>query len=572
MSNQAKKSVSPFIKPLVAIFALLFLFLLVQWVVNFYQKPGHMGVIESQSMSMAVQPPAGAMPVQTVIVKAEPFTARVTYTGNAVAYNDIAIFPRVTGLIITMPVYPGDRVAAGQLLAQLDTQELNFRVQEAQSGYQAATQQYQATLSQQDQAAAQMQRAKDAIESAQANLAYRQAQVHRSRTLVKEAVITQEEAQKDEADFRTAQSQYKQALAELKAAQHGFSSSQYLRKAQHAQAAQAKAALHTQAVIRNYTQITAPQAGVVTQRLISPGTLVNPGMNILQMAQINPIRIQANVAESDVSRIQRGASVLIWNQKSKSPIGATITAIFPRADLQTRTTVVEAVVPNAQELFFPGDLVSMSIQTGKKTDSLTVPNAAIIQRNQQQAVWIVQDGKAHLQYVTTGDTNDKHTAIIQGLRSRDEVIIRGSQNLSEGDLVTSGDYGPEGLKALPKPVITNRLSPDNRYQLQKNVGMYLATINLEKQPPKAGNNNLLVTVQSAPGMSMPLNHVNIEAKNQMPSMAEMPVPKPTLQKIENGKFRVQMDWVMGGLWQVILTIRNGDETIGVLPIEIEVAD
>ena len=559
-------------KPLMSVFALVFLFLLVQWVVKTYQKPSHMGVIESQSMNMAVQPPAGAMPVDVETVQTESFSGQVTYTGSAVAFNDIAIYSRVTGRIVAMPVYPGDRVTAGQLLAQLDSQELTSRVQEAQYGQQAATQQYYAALRQQGQASAQMQRAKAAIETAKANLKYRSEQVRRSRTLVQEAVITPEEAQKDESDYRTAQSEYQQAVAELKAAQRGASASQFQSKAQHAQAAQAKATAQTQAIIQGYTQIRSPQSGFVTQRLISPGTLVSPGMSILQIAQINPIRIQANVAESDVNRIQRGATVLIWSQKFKTPIQGKISAIFPRADLQTRTTIVEVVIPNEQQQFLPGDFTNMSIQTSQSHETLTVSNSTLVQRNQQQAVWVVRDNKAHLQYVTTGDSNGMRTAITQGLQARDKVIVQGQQNLTEGSLITQASYGPEGLKALPKPVSTHRLSPENQYRLQKSMGMYIATISLQRKPPRAGDNTLIISIISGPGMSMPTDNLHLEATNVMPSMAEMPVPKPTVQRTGDGQFTVHFNWIMSGLWQVALTVKDGNQTVGVVPLEVEVND
>ncbi len=574
MRSKSNSPLFQWAKPFAIIFALVFLAWLVQWVVKTYQKPNHMGVIESQAMDMTVQPPAGAMPVQTEIMKSQPFTSSVTYTGSAVAYNDIAIFPRVEGRIVAMPVYPGDRVQAGQLLAQLDTQELTSKVREAQYGQRAATQQYYASLSQQGQASAQMQRAQEAIQAAKANLAYREEQIKRSQTLVKEAVITPEEAQKDESDFRTAQSEYQQAVAELKAAQKGASASQYQTNAQRAQAAQAKASLQTQSIIRGYTRITAPQAGVVTQRLISPGTLVSPGMSILQVAQINPIRIQANVAESDVARLRSGATVIIRDQKSQSkkPITGKVSAIFPRTDLQTRTTIVEAVIPNEQAHFLPGDFVSVSIQTGQPAAHLTVPQTALIERNQQQAVWVVRDGKAHLQYVTTGDSNGQRMTVVSGLTEGDEVIVQGQRDLTEGALVAQAEYGPQGLKTLPKPSSSNRLSVSNQYQVKKSVGMYLATLTLKSKPPKPGANTLMIELISGPGMSMPLDNLSVEATTLMPSMAKMSVPKPTVQKMGAGRFQANVDWMMGGLWQVTLTVKNGSQVIGTIPIEIEVAN
>lgn len=574
MSPKNQNFLVRFGKPLGTLLGLILLFFFVQWVVKTYQKPGHMGVIESQAMDMAVQPPAGAMPVKTEIVQSQPFVGRVTYTGSAVAYNDVGIFPRVQGRIVALAAYPGDHVKAGQVLAQLDTQELSSKLQEAQASQKASSQQYLASLSQQGQASAQMRKAKDAIQAAKANLQYRQEEIRRSQALVKDSVITQEEAQKDESDFRASQSEYQQALAELQAAQEGAKASHFQSIAQRSQVTQARAAVQTQSIIRGYSRITAPQSGVITQRLVSPGTLVNPGTNILEMAQINPIRIQANVAESDVGRIRLGASVMVWNQKSaaKAPVLGKVSAIFPKTDLQSRTTLVEALIGNDKEQFLPGDFVSVSIQTAKESSSLSVPTAALVERNQQQAVWVVRNGSAHLQYVSTGEDNELRTAVIEGLHQGDEVIVQGQENLVEGSMVAQADYGPQGLKNLPKIVSTNRLSNSNHYEIKKTLDMYLTTISLQSKPPKAGNNTVLLTVVSGSGMSMPVNNIDLEVTNVMPAMAQMSVPKPEIQKMGEGRFMVKTDWIMGGLWKVEFLVKDGNQSIGVIPTEIEVTD
>ena len=555
-----------------AVIGLIGLIFLVQWLVNTFQKPGHMGVIESQAMDMTVHPPEGAMPVATEVIQPRPFVASVTYTGSAAAYNDIPIYPRVEGRIISMRVYPGDRVQAGQLLAQLDSQELTSRVNEAQASQAAATQQYYASLRQQGQASAQMQRAQQAIAAAKATLTFRQAQVQRSRTLVKEEVITREEAQQDEADYTTAQSQYQQAVAELRAAQQGASASTFQSQAQHNQNRQAAALVQTQRIIRGYTSLTAPANGVITQRLVAPGTLVSPGMQILQLSQIHPIRIQANVAENDLRRIGIGNRVTIWDQKNQSgkTVSGKISAIFPRADLQTRTAIVEAVIDNADERFIPGDFVTMAIQIGTATPVLTVANSALVDQGGQQAVWLMQEGKAHLQFVTTGDTDGARTAIISGLKAGDTVITQGHQTLQEGVLVAQAAYGPQGLKALPKAVSASRLNPDNQYRIRQSVGMYLALVTLKAPPPRIGKNTLSVALSSMPGMTMPLQNLSVEMAMTMPSMPSMGVPKPGLQKTGDGRYIADIMLGMPGLYEIQVTVRKGGKILGAFPVEIEV--
>ncbi|MBY0451250.1 MAG: efflux RND transporter periplasmic adaptor subunit [Cyanobacteria bacterium] len=559
----------------VILIALILLYLLVQWLVQTFQKPGHMGVIESQSMEMTVQPPQGAMPVQIEIVKLGTFASAVTYTGSAVAYNDIQVFPRVEGWIQSMLVYPGDRIHQGQLLAQLDTKELTSRVREARFGQSAATQGYYASLRSREQAAAQTQRAQQAIQAARANLEYWQNEIQRARTLAQEEVITQEEAQREQSQFEAAQSQYNQALAELRAAQQGAASSTFQAQSQQAQSQQAAAAARTQEIIRSYTSITAPKSGVVVERLISPGTLVNPNTPILRVAQIHPIRVQANVAEVDLERIRIGNPVKIWEGKNKTgaPVSATVTAIFPMANLQTRTAIVEAIVPNTEERFIPGDFIIVDIQTGQIRDAISVSNQALVSIGQQQAVWVVQDGKAHLQYVTTGETDGQRTQIVSGLKAEDVVVTRGQRDLQEGVAVVPGHYGPEGLKSLPKVVVSNRLSPENQYQVKQTIGHYVLSAKLLTQPPRVGQNKLQVEIVSGPAMPMPTNNISLEITTLMPSMPTMPTPKPTVQKV--GDVRFQTDnavFSMPGLWQVNLTVKQGNDVIATPKIEVQVPE
>ncbi len=556
----------------VAVLGLIGLFFLVQWLVNTFQKPGHMGVLESQTMEMAIQPPEGAMPVQTEVVQPRPFVTAVTYTGSAVAYNDIVIYPRVEGRIVSMPVYPGDRVQAGQLLAQLDTRELSSRVAETQAAQATAIQQYYASIHQQGQASAQAQRTQQAIGAARANLQFRQAQVERSRSLVVEDVITREEAQRDEADYTNALSQFQQAQAELRATQQGASAAAFQTRAQRNQARQAVAAARTQSIIRSYTRITAPQNGVITQRMVSPGTLVGLGMPILQVSQLNPIRIQANVAESDLTSIRLGNRVSIRDRKNRAGIVATgrVTSIFPKAELQTRTAIVEAVIGNSGERFIPGDFVTVSIQTGTQGNVLAVPSSALIEQGGQQAIWTVENGKAHLQFVTTGGSNGSRTAIVNGLKAGDTIITQGNQNLVEEALVAQGEYGEQGLKALPKAVSTSRLTQANQYRVKRTVSMYLATIALQDKPARLGKNTLLVELASGPGMSMPIGKLSIALTAHMSSMSTMPVPKPGVQKTGDGRFKVDAMLGMPGFWQIMVTVKDGSQTIAVFPVEIEV--
>ncbi|MBI2302366.1 MAG: FixH family protein [Armatimonadetes bacterium] len=114
-------------------------FLLGREVVHTFRRPGQMGVIEAQAMDMtAMKPPVGVVPVVIEEVKPASFESAVSYTGSVVPYNQQDVYPRVTGVLVDMPVYPGDRVKRGDVVARLDTTELSSKVNEATLSHLAA--------------------------------------------------------------------------------------------------------------------------------------------------------------------------------------------------------------------------------------------------------------------------------------------------------------------------------------------------------------------------------------------------------------------------------------------------
>ena len=511
------------------IVALIGLYFISQNIIQKYKKPGHMGIIESQTMDMTVHPPAAPMPVAIETLKRGPFATSVTYSGTAVAYNEIPIYPRIEGWIVSLTAYPGDRVKKGQLLAQLDSTELNARLQEARYSQIKANQ---------------------AIQTAKANLKYWQNKIERSRVLLKEEVITQEEFEEDLSQYETAESVYAQSLSDINVA---------------------KASTSIQDILKSYTTITGPVDGVIIERSVPQGVLVSPGMQIFKMAQLQPIRIQANVAESDLSKIKINDPVWVWNQKNKtkSPIESKVSAIFPIANMQTRTAIVEAILPNTDAQFIVGDYIVMEIQTEKRQDILTVPNQALLILAQQTAGWVVKDNKALLQYVTTGGTDGERIEIVKGLEEGDQVITQGQQNLQQGMPVVAGEYGPEGLQDLPKITASNKLAEENNYSLKKTEEHYVVEVKLTK-PPKMGENELNVQINSLHGAVS--SNLTLEVSYLMLAMPSMINPKPEVKSLGSGQFTIKVVFTMPGLWQVNLIVKERDKELVKTQFEVNIQE
>lgn len=527
---------------------LIGLFLISSWAVKHFRRPGQMSVIESQAMDMtAMKPPTGSVPVATEFVHRAPFSAKVRYTGSVAPFTEQTIYPRIEGWLTGLNVYSGDAVRAGQVLAVLNAPDVQNKLAEATYGHvaalqgvpiaqadlarmksernaahgeiQAAGRDVQAAKARVTAAQTMLSQMQKDLKSAQASQNYWTAEIRRERNLLRNGAVSQKEFDSEqaqaiaaEAEVENKQAKIEEAQANIQAAQAELAnkqsqvqiardrasaadaalsaaSSMVSQKA--AEANMAGAARNTAATFNRYRVIKAPFAGVVTKRYLNSGVLVNPGMAVLNIAQIDQVRLQANVAERDLSQITIGTEVTAKTQKDGRTIRAVVSSISPLADQTSRTATVEAIVPNPDHSLIPGDFVSMQIATEQSVDAITVPSSAIVQKDGRDAVWttrcLVSKGKpiyyctmhpevvsdkpglcpkcnmkfekkqadtgkvAHLVYVTTGKTDGERTEIISGVNEGDEVIYAGQRYLREGDAVTPTKWGQDGPAELPTP-------------------------------------------------------------------------------------------------------------------------
>lgn len=416
------------------------------WAVQHYHKPGQLDVISAQAMEMSqMRPPTGAAPVALASVRTGALADTVTYTGTVIAYNEQDISPRITGMLVSLPVYPGDSVRTGQIVAQLDTAEIEAKAdqasqeaREAQLGAQVAhlthRLHHQAALAQAaaqvgaaqqsvSEAQAEAQADQDAIsdtqagvQSAQANADYWKTEIAREKQLADAGAASRQEYQSELAQAQTAQANLAQAkakvsqaramaaseLAKIRVAKRQVSAVQAgLQMAQadiavaqgqavqaEAGASAARAAAQAAAVQQGYSRITSAFDGVVTARPVAPGTLVQPGTVVLKIEQIDRVRVQASVAVEDIAGIHAGSPVHIILQGSGRAIAAHVTSVFPSASDQTRTATVEAVVSNPGHFLMPGGFVTMQIANGAAASKLLVPASAVVTQGGASRVWL----------------------------------------------------------------------------------------------------------------------------------------------------------------------------------------
>jgi multidrug resistance efflux pump len=307
----------------------------------------------AMDMSMRVSSGASAFPVTLTAAERRPIGGAVTYTGTVAPFNEEDIYPRVTGRIVEMSVYPGDPVRAGQVVARLDDVELASRAREAEAMRtmaEATKAQMEAEVTGARQGIAQ---AEKELASAEAELTYARSVAARSERLLASGAISRQEYENDRSVSASLEARRDAAGARIEVARAMVTAA--LRKVEAAQStiAQAAAAARTAQIVRDYVTIVAPSDGYVVKRLVAPGVLVQPGMAILKLTQIDRVRLQANVGEKDVASIRPGSPVTVTTTAGGPPLRARVTAIFPFVEAGARTAVVEALVDNPGRRFLP---------------------------------------------------------------------------------------------------------------------------------------------------------------------------------------------------------------------------
>lgn len=332
-------------------------------------------------------------------------------------------------------------------------------------------------------------------QSALADQTFMQQQLARSKKLHDAGAISGEELQRDTAQAATADAKVQQAEAKLAEAAAMVKAAQAARKKADAQitAARAKvamakseldahnahvrasgaavttaarkvdqsrsgvvqagAALQAAQINQGFSEIRAESEGVVLQRLISPGTLVSPGQVVLKVAQTRPLRLQATVTETDLTRILVGARVQLMPKNGQS-FAARITSISPQIDPVARTGIVEALVPNMAGRLLPGQYLTIEIETGARSSGLRVPTRAVQYGTESKPfVWLAEPaGPGQLTVkrvpVTLGVVGRDSIEITSGVGEGQKIVTSGATYLKNGDTVIPVE--PEGSMQGPK--------------------------------------------------------------------------------------------------------------------------
>jgi RND family efflux transporter MFP subunit len=331
----------------------------------------------------------------------------LTLPGTMQALTEAPILARADGYLKRRLVDIGDRVTAGQVLAEIDAPELDQQMHQAE----AAIEQAQASIEQ----------AQAALAQGKANRELARITAERMKTLVEKGISPQQDGDQYQAQL-AAQDANVQALEKAILAQRS-------------NLAAVKANRSRLEEVQGYRIVKAPFEGVITVRNVDVGALVSTGSTLLyRIAQVGTLRTYVNVPQVSVNSVHAGqaATVTVSHLPGRSFRG-TVARIAKALDPASRTMLVEVDVPNADGALFPGTYAEVDLSGARSNPPLIVPAAAILFRADGAQVAIVQsDHTVHLQKITVGRDYGDRVEILQGVSEGATIVAAPGDTAREG--------------------------------------------------------------------------------------------------------------------------------------------
>ncbi len=367
-----------------------------------------------------VRAKADASPVVTVgvtHVTRQSLQRQITLSSELVPFQEIDVYAKESGFVKKLYVDYGSHVQAGQLMATLEIPELEAQLQEDE-----------ATIT---NASDQVSRADHQLKRYQAQSRVLHLEYARLNSVFasQPGLVAQQEVDDAQGKDMAAASEVDAAQSNLEAAQSSLMVSK-------------SRLVHDQALF-SYSRITAPFAGVVTERTANLGTLMQAGtssstqaMPLVKLSQDNLYRLVIPVPESDVRYIRIGAPVEV----RVSALGRSFPGKVARSSLDvqqgTRTMHTEVDVPNPDHLLMPGMYAETTLTLEAKDGVLAVPLEAVNHEGDQTTVDVVDSaGKVEDRAVTLGIETSTDAEVVTGLAEGDAVIVSDRSGLKSGEPV-----------------------------------------------------------------------------------------------------------------------------------------
>ncbi len=338
--------------------------------------------------------------------------SELSLPGTLQAVTEAPILARTDGYLKSRLVDIGDRVKAGQPLAEIDAPEVDQQIRQAEAAV--------------EQAQAAQEQAQAALEQGKSNRDLARITADRWKSLAAQGVVSQQ-------DNDTNQAQLVSQNANVQALEKAIS-------AQRSNVAAAKANVARLQEVQGYRVVKAPFDGMITLRNVDVGALVSTGTTLLyRVAQTETLRVYVNVPQDNASAIHVGqpAGLTLSNFPGRR-FGGKVARTAKALDPSSRTMLVEVDIPNTDGVLFPGMYADVDLGGARQNIPLLVPASALIIRADGAQIGVVdRDSIVHLRKISIGRDYGDRVEVAQGVEEGATI------------LTAPGDAAQEGAKIVP---------------------------------------------------------------------------------------------------------------------------
>ncbi len=362
-------------------FVVLFLVFLIVGLYNILQRRSERGVLAQQTERLSV--PHVAV-IHAAPVEADP---ALILPGNIQSYVESPIYARTNGYLKKWYKDIGSHVKEGDLLADIDTPEVDEQLSQARAD----------------------------LATAQANVKLAGVTAQRYEGLLKSDAVSKQEVDNFTGDYSAKQAMVSSAEANLKRLED----------------------------LESFKHVYAPFSGVITQRNVDIGTLINAGnggnaREMFDLAQTDPLRVYVSVPQSYVPSIRVGLKGCLElsefpDRKFCGQVVRTADAVDPNS----RTLLTEVDVPNPSGTLLQGEYAEVHFEVQLSGSRLSLPiNALLFRPEGTMAAVVGPDNRLTLKKLSIGRDFGNSVEVLQGIDQRDSVVINPPDSLENGEQVT----------------------------------------------------------------------------------------------------------------------------------------
>ncbi|HWQ62225.1 MAG TPA: efflux RND transporter periplasmic adaptor subunit, partial [Negativicutes bacterium] len=305
----------------------------------------------------------------------------LSFSANLEPFWTADLSPKVDGRVAVLNVDEGDKVAAGAVVATLDTDELLPQVTQAEGS----------------------------VYAARANLEQAELDLKRATPLAQQGAISAQA-------LDTARIKRDLAIGQLRSAEGTL--------------AQLRARFGN-------ANIIAPRDGIITKRYLQAGYYAKTGSPVVSLADVSSMLVKASVGESEISQMKLGtvATVRVTALGDRQLVGK-VTRLTPAAALPVRTFTAEVTVPNADGLLLAGMFARVEVAGDVRKNVIAVPESALVLREDQKSVYVVaDDNKVQQRILKLGYIGGGWAEVLEGLKEGENIVTGGQNKLRDGSTI-----------------------------------------------------------------------------------------------------------------------------------------